>query len=79
MSLKDAWRRYSVGLHMLSAGTEPVRQRLERGETAGVALFFGQKMKIKNWSKFQHFKDRKPPWVKLYPGLMYVGVVVTDR
>jgi hypothetical protein len=23
-------------------------------------------MKIKNWSKFQHFKDRKPPWVKLY-------------
>lgn len=25
-----------------------------------------QKMKIKNWSKFQHFKDRKPPWIKLY-------------
>jgi hypothetical protein len=23
-------------------------------------------MKIKNWNKFQHFKDRKPPWVKLY-------------
>jgi len=23
-------------------------------------------MKIRNWSKFQHFKDRKPPWVKLY-------------
>ncbi len=23
-------------------------------------------MKIKNWTKFQHFKDRKPPWVKLY-------------
>jgi len=23
-------------------------------------------MRIKNWSKFQHFKDRKPPWVKLY-------------
>jgi hypothetical protein len=23
-------------------------------------------MKIKNWAKFQHFKDRKPPWVKLY-------------
>lgn len=23
-------------------------------------------MKIKNWEKFQHFKDRKPPWVKLY-------------
>jgi len=23
-------------------------------------------MKIRNWKKFQHFKDRKPPWVKLY-------------
>ena len=23
-------------------------------------------MKVKNWSKFQHFKDRKPPWIKLY-------------
>ena len=23
-------------------------------------------MKIKNWSKFQHFRDRKPPWIKLY-------------
>lgn len=27
-------------------------------------------MKIKNWSKFQHFKDRKPPWVKLYRELL---------
>ena len=26
--------------------------------------------KIKNWSKFQHFKDRKPPWVKLYRDLL---------
>ena len=24
------------------------------------------KMKIKNWKKHQHFKDRKPPWIKLY-------------
>jgi hypothetical protein len=23
-------------------------------------------MKIKNWSKFQHFKDRRPTWIKLY-------------
>ena len=27
-------------------------------------------MKIKNWKKFQHFKDRKPPWVKLYRDLL---------
>jgi hypothetical protein len=26
--------------------------------------------KIKNWEKFQHFKDRKPPWVKLYRDLL---------
>ena len=27
-------------------------------------------MKIKNWSKFQHFKDRKPPWVKLHRDIL---------
>jgi hypothetical protein len=26
--------------------------------------------KIKDWSKFQHFKDRKPPWIKLYRDLL---------
>ena len=27
-------------------------------------------MRIKNWKKFQHFRDRKPPWVKLYRDLL---------
>jgi hypothetical protein len=27
-------------------------------------------MRIKNWAKFQHFKDRKPPWIKLYRDLL---------
>lgn len=27
-------------------------------------------MQIKNWHKFQHFKDRRPPWVKLYRDLL---------
>jgi len=27
-------------------------------------------MKVKGWSKFQHFKDRKPPWIKLYRDLL---------
>jgi len=27
-------------------------------------------MKIRNWAKFQHFKDRSPPWVKLYRDLL---------
>lgn len=26
--------------------------------------------KIKNWNKFQHFKDRRPPWIKLYRDLL---------
>ena len=27
-------------------------------------------IRIKNWTKFQHFKDRRPPWVKLYRDLL---------
>jgi hypothetical protein len=27
-------------------------------------------MRIKNWSKFQHFKDRRPPWIKLYRDIL---------
>lgn len=27
-------------------------------------------IRVKGWSKFQHFKDRKPPWVKLYRELL---------
>lgn len=27
-------------------------------------------MRIKDWHKFQHFKDRRPPWVKLYRELL---------
>jgi hypothetical protein len=26
--------------------------------------------RIKNWEKFQHFKDRNPPWIKLYRDLL---------
>ena len=26
--------------------------------------------RIKNWAKFQHFKDRRPPWVKLYRDIL---------
>ena len=25
---------------------------------------------IKNWKKFQHFRDRRPPWIKLYRELL---------
>ena len=26
--------------------------------------------KVKNWAQFQHFKDRSPPWIKLYRGIL---------
>jgi hypothetical protein len=26
--------------------------------------------RVKNWTRFQHFKDRRPPWVKLYRDLL---------
>lgn len=27
-------------------------------------------MRPKNWSKFQHYKDRRPPWIRLYHHLI---------
>ena len=27
-------------------------------------------VRIRNWKKFQHFKDRSPPWVKLYRDIL---------
>lgn len=27
-------------------------------------------LRVKGWDKFQHFKDRRPPWIKLYRDLL---------
>lgn len=27
-------------------------------------------IQVKNWNKFQHFKDRRPPWIKLYRDIL---------
>lgn len=27
-------------------------------------------MRVRNWSKFQHYKNRKPPWLRLYSDLL---------
>lgn len=27
-------------------------------------------MKVKNWAEFQHYKDRRPPWIKLHHELL---------
>jgi hypothetical protein len=29
-----------------------------------------QTIQIKNWDRFQHYKDRDPPWIKLYRDLL---------
>jgi hypothetical protein len=26
--------------------------------------------RVKDWTKFQHFKDRRPPWIKLYRDIL---------
>lgn len=28
------------------------------------------RLHVKNWSEFQHYKDRSPPWIKLHKGLL---------
>ena len=28
------------------------------------------KLRPKNWTRFQHYKDRRPPWIKLYRNLL---------
>jgi len=28
------------------------------------------KLRPKNWEKFQHYKDRRPPWIRLYHSLL---------
>lgn len=28
------------------------------------------RIRPKNWSEFQHYKDRRPPWIKLHRGLL---------
>lgn len=28
------------------------------------------KLTVKNWGEFQHYKDRRPPWIKLYRNLL---------
>ncbi len=38
-------------------------------------------LKIRNWSKFQHFKDRRPPWIKLHRDILEQRdiSVISDR
>lgn len=38
---------------------------------------------VPNWSRFQHYKDRNPPWIKSYLELLrkdeYVGLSLAER
>jgi len=35
-----------------------------------VVIFLGVPMHIKNWKTYQHYKDRSPPWIKLYHSIL---------
>ena len=37
-------------------------------------------LSVKNWEEFQHYKNRKPPWIKLYTSLLndYKFLQMTD-
>lgn len=37
-------------------------------------------LRIKEWAKYQHYKDRNPPWIKLYREMLtsYTWVVLDD-
>jgi len=30
----------------------------------------GKKLRVRNWERFQHYKDRRPPWIKLHTALL---------
>ena len=30
----------------------------------------GNYLRVKNWSKFQHYRHRSPPWIKLHRGIL---------
>jgi len=34
-------------------------------------------IRVKNWSEFQHYKDRNPPWIKLHNDLLHSRTWVT--
>lgn len=40
-----------------------------RGATLCLGLAL-TRYKVKNWERFQHFKDRLPPWIKLYRDIL---------
>ena len=29
-----------------------------------------RRLRIKNWAEFQHYRTRRPPWIKLHRGLL---------
>lgn len=62
--------RKRVSLRWDSAGYSPVCQRSYDRESHLGLFLLEKQMKIKNWAKFQHFKDRRPPWVKLYRDIL---------
>jgi hypothetical protein len=40
------------------------------GAAAAGGSFMTRMLLVKNWSEFQHYKDRNPPWIKLHRALL---------
>ena len=65
------------GCRELIARTEPCenergrrRSRDGAGEKSDAARALTQTFSVTNFEKFQHYRDRSPPWIKLYNGLL---------
>ena len=50
----------------------PVLQHRYAVRVSPRAFFYGKAMKLKpkNWDKFQHYRDRCPPWIKLHRDIL---------
>lgn len=69
------WLEAASHKNLLPAGLPPAR---EKGGKVAPARPLNHPMqggimsryRVRNWHKFQHFKDRRPPWIKLYRDLL---------
>jgi len=53
-------------LASLSGLAAPFFWKAREHTTTGKAKFMTEFFRVKNWRRFQHYKDRNPPWIKLH-------------
>src|SRR6185503_10986047 len=58
----------------LNKRVRTAQKLFSRGTTRDVWVAYSGESKLiirpKNWEKFQHYKDRRPPWIRLYHSLL---------